>query len=214
MKVERYGTGKRLELLVCSIETRAAFREHLFSRLIPQLGSDASLTVWIDDGDISIGEKRRQMLAEATGDYIAFIDDDDDVADTYVADITRALEGNPDAVGFIVRRMVDGVFDADGLHSSRFDTWRTEKIDGTKFYIRTINHLNPVRRDIAQGVSFNASNMGEDHDYSMRMRGRLRSEVFIPKPLYVYLYRTKRPNEQTHRRRHQRVTRVSDRRLA
>jgi glycosyltransferase involved in cell wall biosynthesis len=211
MKVDTYGTGSQLDLLVCSIDTRADFLGRLVNRLVPQLGEHARLTVWTDGGDISIGQKRREMLAAATGDYVAFIDDDDDVADTYVADIVTALEAKPDAVGMMVRRMVDGVFDADGIHSMRFDNWRTETIDGVKLYIRTINHLNPVRRDIAQGVSFNNANMGEDHDYSMRMRGRLQSEVFIPRPLYLYLYRSRRPNEQTHRRRHQRVTQASDR---
>ena len=68
-----------------------------------------------DNGDMLLGDKRNLLLDQATGDYVAFVDDDDMVADTYIEDILTAIdEQRPDCVTF------KGLITKDGSHEEEF----------------------------------------------------------------------------------------------
>jgi len=55
---------------------------------------------------------------------------------------------------------------------------------------RPINHLNPVRTEIAQRVGFPEKNFGEDSDYCDRLfdTGLLKNEVILDKVMYHYYW--------------------------
>lgn len=189
----------KFSILICTIESRAAFLERLLARLTPQLVDGVEIVIGHDDGDVSIGAKRNVMIAEARGEYVAFVDDDDLVSEDYVSSILTAIECKPNTVGFVLQRYVDGRKDKASLHTLRYTGWA----NGNEWrygsvYERTPNHLNPTRADIVRRFPYAGINFGEDRDYSLRIREALVSEVFIDKPLYIYEFRSRRTNEVTH----------------
>lgn len=181
-----------LSILILSIESRAELLARLLGMLNPQLTPDVELLTSIDNGEKSIGTKRNELLDQSTGRYVCFIDDDDLVATDYVASMLGAIALDPNAVGFRLRYSVDGTFDADAIHSARNDKWETVIRNGAKVYLRTPNHLNPVRREIAVKHRFPEINYSEDREFSQRIMPDITTEVFINRVIYQYLYRTKK----------------------
>jgi glycosyltransferase involved in cell wall biosynthesis len=179
----------KLSLLVCSIKTRSHFLTALQANLQPQLTDEVELLVEVDDGEIPIGLKRNRLLHRATGTYIAYIDDDDKVSDTYVKQILAAIKNTPDCVGFKSQRYVDGVPGGTTIYSLRYNEWRTVVSMKGIVYERTPCHLNPVLREKALMVQFPCINFGEDRQYSMDLLPLLKTEEYIDDVLYYYYFR-------------------------
>lgn len=181
-----------LSILILSIDSRAELLARLLATLQPQLTDDVELLTLIDNGERSIGAKRNELMLRARGRYVCFIDDDDLVSDDYVAALLDATRLDPDSIGFRLRYSIDGAFDADALHTIRNAKWETVNRDGAKVYLRTPNHLNPVRRSIALAHPFPEINHGEDHAYSDLIKPHIRTEVYIDRVMYRYLFRTRK----------------------
>lgn len=182
----------RLSILIPSIASRHQFLSRLLDVLNPQLTRQTELIVALDDGGRTIGEKRNQLLSAAAGDFLAFIDDDDLVAPCYCELILRALESDPDCVGFLMERPKDSDRrPAYGVHSIRNHRTTTQKTDTEILFLRRPTHLFPVRSSIAKSIGFPPLNAGEDGEYTERLNasGLLKSEVFIERVLYRYEYR-------------------------
>jgi hypothetical protein len=183
-----------LSILVCSTEARANRLRKLVDYLRHQMRAfprQVELCVSVDDGTLSIGEKRQQLLERAVGHFVAFVDDDDWVASDYVARIVHAIKADP---------TVDccslwGVLTTDGAHPERFhhsiaySDWRT---NANGLHERCPNHLNAVRRTLALAAGFPSKNFGEDHDFSRVLRPMLAREAKIDGVLYHYWARTKK----------------------
>lgn len=193
----------RLSIIICTLSEREEIFESLLERLIQQIdqsdlvrGDEYSEWVfnakqgiellWDTDPVKTIGQKRNDLVDRATGDYIAFIDDDDSVPEYYIDEILRAIESGPDVVG------IQGVVDFDGKnprpfkHSIQYNGWYSK--DGV--YYRTPNHWNPVRRELALSTRFPSVNYGEDWNYSVKLRPKLKTEVFIERDMYFYHHST------------------------
>ena len=140
-----------------------------------------------DNKEISIGKKRQNLLEQATGDYVAYVDDDDWVVETYVDDILNALEKKPDCVGFEITCTSNGGNPQRAIASMRYPKWTDHK-DGYRFN-RSCYHKTPVRRDIALKVGFSDMRYGEDKPFSDGLMQHVKTEVFIPKVLYIYRFR-------------------------
>lgn len=136
-----------------------------------------------DVGDISIGEKRNNLLKRAKGDYVCFIDDDDMVPDYYVEEILKAIETGPDCVGFngaIVSQ--EGKRD---LVSYRMGITKVDR-DG-QWFRAGIGHLSPVKREIALSAMFPEVNSAEDVEYAKLIQPKLKTQVVIDRFMYFYL---------------------------
>lgn len=81
-------------ILIPCIPERMNMAAQLYRKLHQQI-ADAKANVevlcLIDDCRMSVGTKRQKLLDIARGDYIAFVDDDDDVTDRYVPAIWDAI---------------------------------------------------------------------------------------------------------------------------
>jgi hypothetical protein len=80
-------------------------------------------------------------------------------------------------------------------HSLKYTHWYDEinnENPNLRNYYRNPNHLNPVKREYALAVKFPEINVGEDKDYSYKIKQFLKTESYIEKPLYHYLVRTKK----------------------
>jgi hypothetical protein len=128
--------------------------------------------------------KWRELVEASRAEYVCIMGDDDTVAPDYVARIMEALERKPDYVGFPVSYSVDGVPQQRVEHSLRHPCW----IDSPQIMMRDIVHSNPIRRELALLVPWQAVLPGEDLAWADRMRatGRVKSEVWIDEPMYHY----------------------------
>lgn len=179
----------KLSILILTIPSRSDKLERLMKILRPQLPVDGSVELIIKenaaiaDGGPTIGENRNAALADAIGDYVCFIDDDDMVCTEYVQQILKAIETTPDVVGLKGHYICGGNKPELFVHSIQYSEWKT--VDGV--HQRMPNHLNAIRRELAIQVGYPAKNHGEDHDFSMAVRPLLKSEI-MPEPiLYFYL---------------------------
>lgn len=148
-----------------------------------------NILTYCDDRKLSIGAKRNRLMAMASGEYVAFIDDDDRVAPDYIDTVLEAItETQPDVVGLI------GIIsqpDGQGRRGYKrfFHTIRNSRyFENDEGYQRPPNHLNPMRRDVASRFEFMDSSFGEDTDWAMRVArsGLLRTEYMVERPLYFY----------------------------
>jgi glycosyltransferase involved in cell wall biosynthesis len=197
-----------LSILVCSVLTRRRLLNRLLDALGPQLTDETELRVDLDNARAAIGEKRNRLLDGSSGQFLCFFDDDDLPAPDYVARLTAAIRSNPavDCIGFRVRRFEGKKLAGIATHTINNGWQWTERPLGDGWeYLRSPNHLTPIRRDIAQAVRFKPVNIGEDRDYAHRLMlgGHLKTETFIDAPLYDYLLRDhpERTGEIVHPRR-------------
>ena len=176
--------GLKLSILICSLENRKKSSQKLMAVLKEQATNEIEILVQIDKGQITTGEKRNQLLEAASGQYIAFIDDDDMVPDDYVSKILKAIKESPDCCGIkgqMTNRKGKFIF----VHSIQFKSWFTKN----NIYYRCPNHLSPVKRELAIATGFLGIRTGEDKDYSERLLPKLQTEEFILGILYYYITR-------------------------
>jgi glycosyltransferase involved in cell wall biosynthesis len=186
----------KLSILIPTLESRKDSFYELFDDLDDQIGdiqgqfSKVEIHFLRDSGEKSVGAKRQQLLEWATGDYIAFVDDDDMVPDDYVSKILDAIKEHdmlfgvePDCCSLSgeLHWLSNGTTEPFE-HSIKHQKW--EKKDGV--YLRYPNHLNAVRRDLALEVGFKDMGHGEDRDYSDRLKPLLKTEAPIDGVIYHY----------------------------
>ena len=189
-------TAVRLSILIPTLPSRNEFLNRLLDLLRPlaaPYGEEIEIRTLLTDSQPSVGVKRQQLLQEAKGQYIAFIDDDDMVDPLYFERIMPLLDGVNDCVGFRGIYTVDGQNPGVFIHTLKCDKWHER--DG--IYYRCPNHLNPVKREIALAAGFPDQRFGEDQAYSMAVRPFLKQEAMVDDPpLYLYQFRSVKPDVQ------------------
>lgn len=186
---------KLWSILICTLDEREASFKRIYTKLYDQiiaqgLEDQVEILFFKDNRKYSVGFKRNSLVAQSSGEYICFIDDDDDVHENYIAMIYEALYTKPDCVSLVGVMTVNGKNPEIFIHSIKYDSWC--KRDG--IYYRPPNHLNPVKKSIASQFKFPEINMGEDAAQSMAMArsGLLKVEATIDEPYYFYMYDDKK----------------------
>lgn len=179
----------RLSLLLATVENRADLFAKLYAHLEAQAkDKPVELVVACDAKQISIGKKRQNLLEQAKGDYVAFIDDDDWVADDYVDRILTALEASPDCVGFLINCTSNGGPVRKAITSMRYPRW-IENHDGYA-HCRSIYHKSVVKRELALKVGFPDMRYAEDRWFSDGIMRIVKTEAFVDAVLYHYRFRS------------------------
>jgi glycosyltransferase involved in cell wall biosynthesis len=185
-----------LSILIPSIPSRQELRATLVARLEAQIRSMgvpsvAEVIVFEDDKSLSVGAKRNKLLREALGEFVAFVDDDDDVSDDYVSQIFGAVEGSRPAGGVDCIGM-RGIITVNGgaPRQVHYSLANKSAFNSEGVYFRSPGHLNPIRRALLAGYAFPEVNVGEDADFSDRLLAArtLKKEAFVDKVLYHYRY--------------------------
>lgn len=147
--------------------------------------------ILFDSGHGTTGAKRQRLLEQSKGEYVCFIDDDDIVIDSYVTDILAAIDEKPDVVGFKGWMFTDGRRQTEWIISNSLP-YESCLIRKKIVYLRYPNHLSPIKREIALQIGFPDLTNGEDYDYATRLKksGLVKTEVFIDKHMYNYLFRS------------------------
>ena len=184
----------QLSILICTLPNRKHLFDALWKNLTDQLARLTGVTVEVlahDAGkEFSTGQKRNALLALARGQYIVFIDDDDEVSDYYIAEMLRGCASGCDCLA------INGHMTTNGAHRI---AWRLSKdyqnIDstdasGAKIYLRKTNHITAVRRTLALQAGFPDKSNAEDKWYSDRVAPLCKTEFVIDRPMYHYRYST------------------------
>lgn len=174
----------KLSILICTVPNRKKELDRLLKVLEVQMVPEVEVLTFSDNFEWSIGEKRNELVKDASGEYVAFIDDDDLVSYDYISSILKATKDNPDVIGITGIITTNGKNPKKFIHSATVKEW-CEK-DG--IYYRCPNHLNPVKRSLAIQVPFPSKCYGEDKDYSLKLLPLLNTEIEINHPIYFYLF--------------------------
>jgi glycosyltransferase involved in cell wall biosynthesis len=179
----------RFSILLATVENRKELFAKLHHELLRQAeGKPVELVIACDNKEISIGKKRQNLLMQAKGDYVAFIDDDDWIAEDYVDCILAALENSPDCVGFEIACTQNGRNPQRAIASIKYPVW-TQWKDGYT-YNRSIYHKTPHLRSIGLKVGFKDMRYGEDQVYSKGLMQHVRTMSMISKTMYFYRFRS------------------------
>jgi hypothetical protein len=168
------GREASLQSLITGIREKVA-------RLAPGLRVD--IVINFDTRVKSIGRKREELLQGATGKYMSFIDDDDQITDAYIEDLRRTIEGD-----YHVMRIRGQIHPYTFTHS--LDNPLSGRMARDEVFLRPPNHLNPMLTDVAKLVHFGDATRGEDLDWTIRMaqRGFLKREFQSDPNRIHYLY--------------------------
>lgn len=185
----------KLEILVLTMFSRHDFLNRLHRVLDPQLDWKNSGSYYrLCDPQYSLGENRDMLRRCSHAEYIVFIDDDDMIPADYVSTILPLLDG-VDYVGYDVQCSIDGKpLDRVTRHSLKYGGWYEDE----NGYYRDISHINPIRRDLALLEPMEGGH-GEDKRWADRMRARgvLKTEHYIPRVMYQYLFRSEKHYTET-----------------
>jgi len=173
----------KLSILICTVPSRVSdFLPKMINHLTKQATKGVEIIYLGDNRQRSVGQKRNDLLALAQGDYVTFVDDDDEVTDDYVVEILNAIRGKADVINFNLMCSVNGGEYKKVYYDASFRRDR----DHPDRYERIPNHIMCVKRELALSVGFPLINVREDSDYAKRLRPLLRTQTFIEKVLYYY----------------------------
>lgn len=185
----------KISILICTLQIRRDLFRELFDNLCDQArayGRDVEILVEADNGERTIGDKRNELLSRATGDYLCFVDDDDEVPNDYLELLIKAANSGADCASLKGTYYIDGKYDGIFEHSLKYSEWKTNPPGSEVKYERYPNHLNLIRSSIAKQFKYPEKNFGEDFDWSKKIHesGLLKTEYYIPEILYYYKFIT------------------------
>jgi glycosyltransferase involved in cell wall biosynthesis/tetratricopeptide (TPR) repeat protein len=177
----------RLTICVLTVPSRL---DHCFARLTAKLCQQAQdkpveILALLDNKRRTIGEKRNLLLQHARGQYVCFVDDDDELAEDYTEALLAAIASvpPPDCIVFDAWVTIDG----QAGKRCRYGI-ELEDRDLPDEYQRLPNHLCCFRRQLAQAVRFDAVSWHEDFRWAAAIRPRIERQFRIPRVLYYYRY--------------------------
>lgn len=176
-------------ILISSIPSRVASGlSGLITDLETQTQFEPNIEViaLIDNKHRTVGAKRNMLLNMAQGEYISFIDDDDQVSPTYVHDITKALIRRPDVVVFDVL-LTNGKQKKYCHYSIDYKGYKCKSLDnGDEEWFARPYHLHVWRKKVVGW--FPNINLAEDTKWSDNIDVSNLKEINLNRTLYFYRY--------------------------
>lgn len=185
---------KKLSVLVPTIPSRGELLSRLLAILAPQVTPEVEIIINMDSGAKTIGDKRNSLLRAAEGEYVSFIDDDDLVSVDYVPQLMVGIRQGVDVVSIRGLYFENGVQKGITLDKP-YQAWRTIPGDGTLIFLRGVQHLDAIKREIAQSVKFENRAWGEDSIWSktLEMKFPNLTSYQVPTDVYFYYYDSRKP---------------------
>lgn len=179
---------KQLSILIPTLPVRIDGYARLINKLNSQiiendLTEKIQILSFCDTRDVTVGVKRNWLLETSNSKYVCFLDDDDDISDSYVKSLYDATLSDADCVTFL------GEYHENGkITDFSISTMHNRNYNDTSCMYRLPNHLCPVKREIALACMFTDKNFGEDSDYAEKVNLMVKNEYHIKEKLYFYLF--------------------------
>jgi hypothetical protein len=172
-----------LSILTPTIPGREKQLHALQQKIERQIGGQAvEHLILSDNRKRSIGAKRQALLDIARGQYIAFVDDDDDIADGYVEELLTAAASGADVITFMQAATYNGKKSVVDFQLGQGD----HSFEPGSITIRDAWHVNAWRRSRVAHCQFGEANYGEDLTWCQQARRMAKTTVHIPKILHLY----------------------------
>lgn len=180
-----------LSILIPSIPSRREMAAALYDKLADEVAmhklTDVEILMLVDNKQRSIGLKRQALVDVALGDYLCFVDDDDDVEPGYVYPIWVAANYRPapDVIVFDSLCSIDQNPPVLVSHSIE----NTNEQYSPAGFKRAPWHIHAWRKELAKAAKFPDLNYGEDWPWCEQMLKSVTSERrAIGRPLYHYRF--------------------------
>lgn len=179
-----------LSILVCRLKKREEQYKRLMEILEPQMTPEIEVLFLEDNGEQPVGVKRNSLILSATGKYICFIDDDDRISENYIDQVIRGIKLGVDCCSLVGEITTNGKDPKIFVHSIEHKEYYEK--DGV--YYRPPNHLNVIKKSIAEKFFFPPKDFGEDTDWAMQIckAGVLKTEHKVKRTIYYYDYITEK----------------------
>lgn len=174
----------KLSILIPALKSRPW--ECVYNKLVKQASNlDVEILLNLDNGQATSGVKRQELLDQSRGDYICYVDDDDDVADNYINKIYTAMNSGADVISFNLALYKEGL---------PREQWTLGCFPNSrKQGVMLVNHLCAWKRSLASKVSW-CPFLGnsDDHLWSQPLyfAGCVKSNFHINEILYEYRFST------------------------
>lgn len=155
-----------LSILTPAVPSRLGQLKTLCGILENQIGDrPVEHLVLLDNKRRTVGAKRDALLRAARGSYVAYVDDDDGIAEDYVSSLLDAATGQPDVITFNQEASVNGRIGwiRFGL-GSRNDPF----VPGSTM-LRNAWHVCAWRRSLALLSHFPDNSYGEDWAFAAQL---------------------------------------------
>lgn len=140
------------------------------------------------DGGLSIGKKREALVQHATGKYLCFLDDDEDIAPNYVETLVRLCQRNADVVTFRNLTKTDTYWTVVDLSLN----YQVNDQASPNFIVRRRPfHVCPVKSEFAKLYSFEDINYGEDFNWMEKVLTHCTTEAHTEQVLHCYQHSSK-----------------------
>jgi glycosyltransferase involved in cell wall biosynthesis len=168
----------QLSILVPTIPKRKEMFDRLWTELCrqqdllhkghPSLG-DVQLLVdkgeAFLDGGLSIGKKREALVSGATGKYVCFVDDDEEVSPNYLETLLRLTHRNADVITFCSFTKLDTFWMLVDMSLH----YQNDQASPMFVVRRKPFHICPVKAEFAKQVKFQDISYGEDFDWMSKV---------------------------------------------
>lgn len=174
-------------ILILTMSSRQDKFMNLLHLLLPQtIGHPVEVVALYNHPGTSVPWLRQEMLQDARGRFISFVDDDDLVAPDFVPAICEAIsDPGVDSVGFQVAIWDNGIRLRPCYNTRQFGLGWWEDNDRL---VRDWSMLNPVRTELARQCTYRGENVGEDYDFGRQLVPLLGREAFIDREMYYYYW--------------------------
>lgn len=187
--VEQKEMNPILSILIPSIPERLIEATTLYfdvQRILHEY--EVEILMLCDNKKMSIGAKRDKLKNMATGDYFAFVDDDDKIAENYFF-IAQAIKQHPDIITFKQKAIINEqscIIDFDLTHEEN------EGFEPDKEVRRKPFHVCAWKRKLVQDISFKSLNYGEDWYWCEQALKRIETQVKIDEVLHTYIFNSEK----------------------
>lgn len=173
----------KLSILTPTIPGREAQLAELQEKIADQNpGNLVEHLCLCDNRARSIGAKRQALVDIARGEYIAFVDDDDDISDDYVAQLLSAIESRADVITFRQRVIYNGLQGTVEFGINHQDA----PFIPDQVTLRAPWHVCAWKRSKVATCQFGESNYGEDITWCRQARRRVDTGFHISAILHTY----------------------------
>jgi glycosyltransferase involved in cell wall biosynthesis len=177
-----------LSILTPTIPERSSQVTALQEKLALQIGSlPIEHVILSDNRTRSIGAKRQALADIARGEYLAFVDDDDDISDEYVSSLLEAIKTGADVITFLQRAIYNGLESEVHFGINNHDG----PFNAGAITLRAPWHVCAWKRSKVEGCLFSESNYGEDLTWCLQARRRIKTACHVDRVLHTYRHDAK-----------------------
>jgi len=192
----------KLSILILAIPERILSLRRIITNLEKQIADNnlddkVEIVALLDNKKCSIAAKRNNLLQHAQGDYVAFLDDDDDISAEYVSSLVKASHAEKDVITFDQKCRINGKGLAVSFGLGNPHQGLKEGKDGNYLPIlRPPYHVCAWKSSLAKSISFREvfteeGQSCEDIDWCSRLYSKELTHIHVGKILHYYFYDSK-----------------------